>query len=69
MTKLSPAQLAILRRMGEGERIALMMKGIRHDTLFSLARRGLIEDMKPDWAGGVYTITPAGRAYLEEHDG
>jgi len=63
--KLSKAQVVILRRMGEGEQIALMTKGTRHDTLFALAQRGLTEDVKPDWSGGVYAITPAGRAYLK----
>ena len=68
MTKLSQAQLGILRRMGQGEEIGIWTKGERIDSLWKLWREGLIEDIGPSWAGGHYRITPAGRAYLEEHD-
>lgn len=68
MTKLTPAQLAILRRMEKGEEISLCAKGIRVDTLWILQRRGIIEPIRQDWCGSVFGITPAGRAYLEELD-
>lgn len=66
MTKLSPAQVAILRRMGEGEEVGKWSYGIRVDSLWSLQRQGFIEDVGPSWGPGHYRITPAGQAYLEE---
>ena len=79
MTKLSKAQLAILRRMGEGHILRIggmgywswnqapyLGKGIRRDTVMKLWRLGLTEDYG-DYSEK-YRITPAGRAYLEEND-
>ena len=66
--KLSKTQLAILRRTNEGETIPWHARGVRMNTLWALERRGLIRDSKAHWMGGYYVITPAGRAYLEEHD-
>lgn len=83
MTKLSATQLAILRRMGKGDKLCLMKgltayywwwdhpwesPGIRLATADKLYRLGLTEEGESDWHSAVYRITPAGRAYLEEHD-
>jgi hypothetical protein len=65
MTKLSKAQLAILRRMAEGEIIPSYRRGVRMYTLQVLERQGFICDTKPCWRWKYYTITPVGRAYLE----
>lgn len=66
--KLSAVQLAILRRMEKGEEITLCAKGVRVDHLFIMAWLGLIESVGAGWCGAIWDITPAGRAYLEEHD-
>lgn len=81
MTKLSPAQAAILRRMGEGGELCLMkgmspyywwwgragegLPGIRLATVSRLYDLGLVEVSKSDWHSAIYVITPAGRTYLE----
>lgn len=79
MTKLSPAQLAILRKFGEGDKLCEMRgmtvhffwfgeydgPGINYKTVYKLHQLGLIGPIEDDWKSRVYAITPAGRAYLE----
>ena len=68
MTKLSKAQVAILRRMANDEDIGWFSKGVREATLDTLRELGFIRPIEAYWKGGRCIITPAGRAYLEAID-
>jgi len=80
MTKLSKTQLAILKRMGEGGELeyvgkpldrfvwaGVSMPRLNKRGIHILEDLGLIEARNKYWWGNTYTITPAGRAYLEEN--
>ena len=80
MPKLSKTQLAILRRMGEGDvlrtkwprdyqwdREPQEARGVRRATIVALWNRGRI-GLTPSVKGQTgWGITPAGRAYLEDN--
>lgn len=79
MTKLSKAQLAILRRMGEGgvleyaggyvDRHAWRAGGgprLNRTGIQTLQNLGLVKATPWRWWGWSYNLTPAGRTYLEE---
>lgn len=78
MTKLSPTQEAILRQMGEGERLVKNSgwqslfcwetkprTGPRADSVYKLMALELVGRIARDRWDIVYAITPAGRAYLK----
>ena len=83
MERLSKTQLAILRRMGEGAVVqwvdvpvnayfwegSTVMNNPRPQSMEVLIRYDFVAPHLEPWWGRIYTITPAGRAYLEEHDG
>jgi len=84
MPKLSKTQLAMLQKFDRGDKLHEMRgldvhffwagdpcgnSKIRYDTVYKLGNLGLIEDIKPDWKGGLYAITDAGRRALAEQGG
>lgn len=80
MTKLSPAQVAILRRMADGECLLQggpyslfcwqiqWNTGPRTDSVDKLSAAGFIVAIKHEQWYRAWIITPAGRAYLEGLD-
>lgn len=78
MTKLSPAQVAILKRMAEGGMLEYVgepidrfawegggMPRLNRRSVHVLQDLGLIKVKNDHWWGELYIITPAGQAYLE----